>query len=195
MALKYHNAAHSLTAKSDLQNFTNSWLALPWTEHAVKVYDEDLQTCIDNMATRGLVPADYELLIMGIDVGQNQTHYVITALCQGGRLQVIDWGTLVSYKTENGQDGVAAIMDTLSYTNAAGDTIRPDLCLIDSGYDTQGVYEECLRATIGGTIIPVKGSNGSLGAWAKSKIRTMPYAPFELIVYSDYQLKRALYVD
>lgn len=43
--------------------------------------------------------------------------------------------------------------------------------------------------------MPVKGSDSQMGAWAQSKIRTMPEAPFNLTMFSDFQLKRALYID
>lgn len=44
-------------------------------------------------------------------------------------------------------------------------------------------------------MIPVKGSSTSRGAWGRSPIKTMPDAPFELINFNDFQVKRALYVD
>lgn len=155
-------------------------------EHAVKIYDDDIRACVDDLSSRGIVPADYQLLVMGVDIGQNQSHYVTTAIKDDGRLQIVDWGIVVNYKTENGQAGIASIFDSVVYHDAAGNDVRPDLCLIDSGYDTSGVYDECLKASVPGTIIPVKGSAGTMGAWARSKIRTLPYAPFDLIVFSDF---------
>lgn len=195
MAQKYHDACHSLTPNDDLRNFINSWLALPYEEHVSKIYDSDITALIDPMSHKGSLPLDYKLLVMGVDIGQNQSHYVVTAIKTDGQLQVVDWGTVVNYKTENGLDGIASLFDSLTYTDNAGNVYRPDLCLIDSGYDTTGVYEECMRASCPGTIIPVKGSNGRIGAWGKSKIRTLPDAPFELILFSDFQVKRALYLD
>lgn len=164
-------------------------------EHLTKVYENDVKSLVNPMVHKGTLPLDCKLLVMGVDVGQNASHWVVTAIRDNDSLQVVDWGTIASYKTEQGNEGVAALFDKLLYRDPAGNELRPDLCLIDAGYDTQDVYLECRRASYPGTIIPVKGSSGKLGAWAKSAIRTMPDAGFSLILFSDFQLKKALYLN
>lgn len=52
-----------------------------------------------------------------------------------------------------------------------------------------------MRAQVPGTIMPVKGGTSKAGAWGRSIIRTHPDAPFNLLLFSDFHLKRALYVD
>lgn len=196
LARKFVAAAHSLTAKDDLQNFYNSDLGLPYTQHLTKIYDADIQALVSPLHHRGQLPLDTQAIIMGVDIGQNASHWAVTAITLDGGLVVVDWGTLISPTTTGENEGIAALFDRLSYKDGAGNEMRPDLCLVDSGYSTQAVYDECLRASIPGTLIPVKGADGARGgAWASSKIRTMPGAPFDLVLFSDFQLKKALYLD
>lgn len=195
MALKWHQACHSLNKSDAIRNFTNSWLAEPYQEHITKVYADDITTLINPMVHKGVVPADFKLLVLGVDVGQNESHWVVSAVLQDGKIQVVDWGTLMSISSELGGFGLACLFDELKYQDEAGNTYYPDVCLVDSGYATQKVYDECLRATIPGSIIPVKGSTSTRGAWSKTPIRTMPQAAFELLLFSDFQLKKGLYLD
>lgn len=158
MAQKFLDAVHSLTPKDDLQNFYNSWLALPYNEHLTKIYDADVTALISPLHHKGQLPLDYKLLVMGVDVGQNQSHWVVTAITSDNRLSVVDWGTLLSFESTPANVGVAGLFDSVTYTDNAGNEYKPDICLIDCGYATTEVLEECLRASIPGTIIPVKGS-------------------------------------
>lgn len=195
MAQKYHDAAHSLQRADELQNFQNSWLALPYEHHLQKVYDADIQALISPLHHRGQLPLTYQYLVLGVDIGQNESHWVCTAICDDGRFFIVDWGELMNFQTTPQNMGVSALFDSLEYHDDAGNVYRPDFAFIDSGYATNEVYQECMRAAIPGSLIPVKGSAGTMGAWAESKIRTLPDASFSLIVFSDFQAKRALYLD
>lgn len=195
MAVKYHQACHAINKSDALRNFTNSWLAECYHEHVTKVYDADIQSLVDPMAHKGVLPSDYKSLILGVDVGQNAQSWIVTAITADDSLQVIDWGEILSVSSEHGQYGISSLFDDLSYPDAAGNLYRPDMCIVDSGYNTNEVYQECLRASIPGSMIPCKGSNTARGAWAWSGIRTIPDAPFNLLLINEFQSKKALLMD
>ena len=133
---------------------------------------------------------------MGVDPGQNATHYSVVAICEGGKVVVVDWGTLMNLESVGDNIGVCSLFDSLVYKDNAGNEYRPDICLVDSGWATQAVYNECLRASFPGTVMPTKGSTATFsGTWARTKIRTMPDAPFDLLQYNQFQCKKGLYLD
>ena len=194
-AQKYHDACHSIMKESELQNFTQSWLGLPWTQYLSKIYDEDVQACIDPEMHRGVLPDDYKLLVFGADVGLTKSYWSVTAICEDGTFRVIDYGTVMDITTTPNNVGLSQVFDSLVYRNRAGDEFRPDLGFVDSGYRTTEVYEELMRCQIPGTMMPTRGTDNRISAWSKTAIRTMPEAPFELHLYSDFHLKAKLYCD
>lgn len=66
-------------------------------------------------------PVEPLYLVAGYDPGELQTHWVVCAVTAGGELWVIDWGTILSFRTEGGRKGVAAHFPGLLYQ--AGDHI------------------------------------------------------------------------
>lgn len=192
MALKYVEACHSLNKNESLRNFTNSWLALPYTEYISKIYDEDIRKLINPMVHRGIVPLDYEYLVTCFDVGQNETHSVTCAYLPSGKLQIVDWTRLVSYSSEKGLIGPAKYIDQQLYELPDGSKVRADFGYIDSGWATNEIYNECMRTEMPGILSPSKGVTAKTGSFGKTPIRSMPF--LDLITYSDFQLKRAVYL-
>lgn len=122
MARKFHDATHSLTVADDLRNFYNSWLALPYEEHCSKVYYADVQSCINGMYHKGIVPDNTRLLVMGVDIGQNVSHWAVSAITYDGKIYVVDWGTMIDFKSDlPDKMGVARLFDSLKYVNGKGD--------------------------------------------------------------------------
>lgn len=136
MAMKYHQACHAILRSEALRNFTNSWLALPYEEYLSKVYDADIQKLINPMVHKGIVPADYRLLVLGVDCGQHSQHWAVSALTSDNKIVVVDWGELTSISSQDGLYGISRLFDDLIYTDESGNEYRPDLCLIDSGFRT-----------------------------------------------------------
>lgn len=178
----YRQALQSLLKEQAIRNFFNSWLALPYTEQ-VEVEDDsetiaDAQACRGELH-RGTIPDDALFVTLGIDPGQNETHWVACAIC-ADRLVVIDWGTILAY---SGDEGVAALYNSLEWNG-----YRPDICYVDSGYSATEIYRECQKE-VKGLIMPCKGSHG-YGTWNKVRVQKHD---LELVTYSDYSMKQALY--
>lgn len=176
---KWKTAQKSILREAEIRNFFNSWLALPYTDEALKTDNKEILACIHKDIHKGELPADMLYLCLGVDPGQSATHWTACAVC-ADRIQVIDWGTLLAY---NGEKGVSNLFDSLEY---GGQKI--DLCFIDSGYSTEEIYAEC-RKQPAGFVNPCKGSHG-LGSWNKV---FMKMQNLDLYTFSDYALKTALY--
>lgn len=141
-----------------LQNFTNSWLAEPWE-------DTKLKTSADMVLERQtdtpefVVPEWATLLTGGVDIQETCLYWTIRA-----------WGPyMTSQNITHGQSldfaGVENIMNT-SYESEDGRKLVVDLCLIDSGYDTESAYNFCIDNS--DWAIPVKGaSSPMLGQYFK----------------------------
>ncbi len=119
----------------EFQNFVNSWLGEPWEDTKLKA-DEQLvmKRCAPEAA--GVVPEWAELLTAGIDVQSDCVYYDIVA-----------WGeSLTSQSILHGQ--ALTLKDTVKFMDAvyktkSGRELMVDLCLVDSGDQTDMVYEFC----------------------------------------------------
>ena len=132
-------AKEFLLSKEDpatLQNFVNSWLAEPWEDTRYTANTEIVmsrQTILPAM----VVPDWAKLLTGGVDVQQSSLYWTIRA-----------WGDhLTSQNIAHGQ--VASFQDidevmNLEYIREDGGKMMVDLCLVDSGYNADTVYDFCL---------------------------------------------------
>lgn len=147
-----------LTSKDDpekLQNFTNSWLAEPWEDTNLKT-NADMVLERQTNAKRGVVPDWAELLTGGVDVQQNCIYWTIRA-----------WGPfMTSQNIAHGQElsleEVTKIMNTEYYRESGGEPMLVSLCLIDSGFSAENIYEYCLLNSE--WALPCKGSSNSMMA-------------------------------
>lgn len=131
-------AMEFLESKDDpdrLQNFVNSWLAEPWEDTKLKTSKElvlERQTDLPEF----IVPDWTKLLTAGVDVQENSVYWTIRA-----------WGDfLTSQNVAHGQSysfsEIEQIMN-LEYKTESGSTAMVNLCFIDSGYETDAVYDFC----------------------------------------------------
>lgn len=131
-------AMEFLESKDDperLQNFINSWLAEPWEDTKLKTSKElvlERQTDLPEF----VVPDWTKLLTAGVDVQENSVYWVIRA-----------WGDLLtSQNIAHGQaysfSEIEQIMN-LEYRTESGSVAMVNLCFIDSGYETDAVYDFC----------------------------------------------------
>lgn len=188
VAWEFVKSNKSIMRSEALHNFHNSWLALPWTEHKMHITEEDTRKLISKQHRRGELPEDMLYLCLGVDVGQSESHWVVTAVCQGGRLVVVDWGTMLSISSEKDKEGVSWMMENKTY-RWQGREYKIDIAYVDSGYSTNAVYDECRRAPLKGLINPVKGS-GASGTYARSTVKTND---LDLIIFNDFSMKLELY--
>lgn len=145
----------------DLQNFVNSWLAEPWEDTRLKT-SADLVLQRQSGTEALVVPEWTKILTGGVDVQENSLYWTIRA-----------WGDfLTSQNIAHGQalsfDEVDRIMN-LEYYTEGGVPHLVRLCLVDSGDQTDMVYDFCVLHS--DWALPVKGSShAQLSHYKLSKI-------------------------
>lgn len=153
-----------LNSKDDpeqLQNFINSWLAEPWEDTKLKTSAElvlERQTNVPEL----VVPEWAKMLTAGVDIQETSLYWSIRAWGDFITSQNIGHGQVLSLgEIEN-------IMN-LSYQKETGEQLQVELCLIDSGDQTDDVYEFCLYNS--DWAYPCKGSSAAMYSdFKRSKI-------------------------
>ncbi len=135
-----------------LQNFVNSWLAEPWEDTQVKI---NKQLVLERQSgyEEGVVPDEAVLLTGGVDVQRGMLYWTIRA-----------WGPLLtSWNIAHGIamsfEDIEVIMNT-TFSKRDGTQYQVNLCAIDSGDQTEDVYDFC--AMNQDWAIPVKGSSNPM---------------------------------
>ncbi len=144
-----------LLSKNDpekLQNFKNSWLAEPWQDR-ITTTDADMVLARQSEYERFEVPEQAHLLTGGVDVQKDCVYWTIRA-----------WGSyLTSWNVAHGQalslEDIPAMMDQI-YKKRSGELMQISLCAIDSGDQTDMVYDFCQRHC--DWAIAVKGASHSM---------------------------------
>jgi len=132
------------------QNFINSWMAEPWEDTNLKTSADlvlDRQTHLPEL----IVPGWAKLLTGGVDVQKNCVYWTIRA-----------WGSwLTSQNIAHGQAlslaDVEYVMNLQYQREDGGPPMVVNLCLVDSGFDTDTVYDFCLANSE--WALPSKGAN------------------------------------
>lgn len=135
-----------------LQNFINSWLAEPWEDTKLKTSDELVlkrQTNLEEF----MVPEDAKILTAGVDVQETSLYWTIRAWSNFLTSQNIAHGQAFSF-------GEIANVMNLEYKKPAGAAMVVSLALIDSGNDTDSVYEFC--ADNSDWAYPCKGASNKM---------------------------------
>lgn len=157
-------AKEFLLSKKDserFQNFVNSWLAEPWEDTNLKTNADlvmERQTDLPEM----VVPEWAKLLTGGVDVQETSLYLTIRAFGNHITSQNIYHQQVMSFAD------VERIMNT-PFKKENGEVMVVELCLIDSGYNTDATYDFC--ANNSEWAVPVKGSsNPMLSHYKLSKI-------------------------
>lgn len=143
------------------QNFVNSWLAEPWEDTKLKT-NADLVLERQTEVEEFIVPEWAKILTAGVDVQENCLYWSIRA-----------WGNyLTSQNIAHGQaysfPEVSRIMN-LEYRMENGTPLVVALALIDSGDQTDAVYDYC--ADNSDWALPSKGaSNPMMSHYKLSKV-------------------------
>lgn len=131
------------------QNFINSWLAEPWEDTKLNTSVELVMECQTDVA-EFVVPDWARMLTGGIDVQENCVYWTIRAWGDFMTSQNICHGQALSLEeAEN-------IMN-LTYRKENGDGYLVSLALIDSGDQTEMVYDFCSKNSE--WALPSKGSS------------------------------------
>ena len=183
VAAEFVKAQASIIKSEAIRNFTNSWLALPYSEKGQATSDNDIESIISPTYFRGEIPSNTAYIVLGGDAGQNKSHWVAAAICLDGTIRVIDWGYLLAYSSSKGGYGYQKLIKEKRWQEW-----QVDIAYLDSGYSTEEIYQECLR-DLPCKINPTKGST-ALGVWNETRVRT--HEDLLLYTYSDYSLKMDL---
>lgn len=119
-----------------LQNFINSWLGEPFKEIESQVDAEWLLTNRQGMYRRGEIPADVVLITGGVDVQRKCFYWTVRA-----------WrANMTSFNVAHGKALTwAEVENTMNsiFTCQRGNRYQVNLCLVDSGDQTDSVYDFC----------------------------------------------------
>lgn len=152
-----------LIAKDDteaLHNFTNSWLAEPWEDTKLKTNAETVmerQTDLPEF----VVPEWTRLLTAGVDVQETSLYYIIRAWGEYLTSQLITRGQVTSFRD------IERVMN-LEYMKPDGTVKLVDLCLIDSGDQTDEVYD--FAAMNSEWCLPSKGTTSMVNYFKLSSV-------------------------
>lgn len=152
-----------LIAKDDteaLHNFTNSWLAEPWEDTKLKTNAETVmerQTDLPEF----VVPEWTRLLTAGVDVQETSLFYVIRAWGEYLTSQLVTRGQVTNFKE------IERVMN-LEYMKPDGTVKLVDLCLIDSGDQTDEVYD--FAAMNSEWCLPSKGTSSMVNYFKLSSV-------------------------
>lgn len=145
----------------EFQNFTNSWLAEPWEDTKLKTNAElvmERQTELPSF----VVPSWAKILTGGVDVQETSLYWTIRAWGDYFTSQNIAHGQALSFEE------IDRLMN-IEYRTEDGEAAVVNLCLIDSGDQTDTVYDFC--AYHSEWALPVKGaSHAQLSHYKLSKI-------------------------
>jgi phage terminase large subunit GpA-like protein len=170
-----------------LRNFLNSIKAEPWMEYEVQ-REEDQILALADERPRGLVPAEADVLLAGVDTQDNGFWYEIRAFSFGWAedswqiregFLAVDWsrtegGGERQYPYHPAFDALRQVLFEDAYQDAQGRELSVQCAAIDAmGHHTKEVYDFCRVHR--GKIIPIRGGKGRLAQPRKfSKIDTYP---------------------
>lgn len=152
-----------LIAKDDteaLHNFTNSWLAEPWEDTKLKTNAETVmerQTDLPEF----VIPEWTRLLTAGVDVQETSLYYIIRAWGEYLTSQLVTRGQVTSFRD------IERVMN-LEYMKPDGTVKLVDLCLIDSGDQTDEVYD--FAAMNSEWCLPSKGTSAMINYFKLSSV-------------------------
>ncbi len=144
-----HEWLTSQDAPEKLMNFINSWLAEPWDNKASRMRS-DLVIEMAAEHERGRVPEDALLITAGVDVQLDHFWWVVRAWGPDMTSWLVDYGRAETWAE------VETIIDR-EYSTIHGELLQINLAGIDSGYNTDEVYQFCAEHM--GYVLPTKGNN------------------------------------
>lgn len=168
-----------------LQNFYNSYLALPWSILAYNITDKHILALKGDYARR-IVPTMPAIMFLTADPGEKATHWAAIAIMSNGDLYYIDWGSVTAERDLNSKEFMDARKYYLAGTNQK---LQPQRGFMDSSWNTEEVYDVCEASD--GFWWPVKGEPKAIGTWNETRAASRP--DLKLYTYSDTQLKDEFY--
>lgn len=159
MALMFLDRGDLFT--SGLQNFFNSWCAVPWEELEYNVKEEMILR-LKGTHERGVLPTKPDLLLFTCDPGEHATHWMVIAVMKDGTLIVIDWGSVNKPEDVLSADFRARLRYPVAGT---ADYVVPHVGYIDCGYRTEFIYSLCKAS--GGWLWFTRGQDSRSSTWSE----------------------------
>lgn len=148
-------AAKFIASKDEpalLMNFINSWLAEPWVDKANRLRS-DVVKSKQLPYEQGTMPEAAQIITCGVDVQLDHFWYSVRAWGPHMTSWLVDYGRLETWVD------VEKVLDR-DYIDANGEIRNINLACIDSGYNTDEVYQFCAEHM--GLAVPTKGSSNPL---------------------------------
>lgn len=142
---------------SELMNFVNSWLGEPWRSKT-NIFKSAYVLKQSHGGERGYVPYDAGecILTAGVDRQKDHFWYVIHAWGERFTGKLVDYGRVETWAE------LEEVLVMRQYYNTKGQAFVIRRAFIDSGYDTDAVYDFC--AMNRDICVPAKGANRKLSA-------------------------------
>lgn len=138
------------TASGDgMKSFFNLWLGLPYEDSTPAPKEAQLLRCIADHA-EGEVPAEVRELLMGVDLGGQNFHFVVRGYGYQNKSWLIESGELRSWEE------VEELLEK-EWTRPDGSKIGLSLVLMDEGHRTDEVIAFCREHF--GFVLPIKGKD------------------------------------
>ena len=131
-----------------LQNFTNSTLAEPWKVEAEEIHETALLE-MRGEYDLGTCPVKPLLVTIAADVQRESVYFTVRAWGENEESWLLDYGRLPTLES------LAEVFRRQYNVSGSEETVSAKQGLIDSGYNTQTVYEFC--STSNATFFPAKG--------------------------------------
>lgn len=148
-------AAQFLSSKERpelLMNFINSWLAEPWEDKANRMKSDVIKEK-QLPYERGTMPEKAQILTAAVDVQLDHFWYSVRAWGPHMTSWLVDCGRLETWTD------VKTVIDR-NYADTNGEIRNVNLACIDSGYNTDEVYDFCTENME--VAVPSKGSSTPL---------------------------------
>jgi len=134
-------AAEFLSSKdqiNDLMNFVNSWLAEIWEEKSKRTEVDHVKS-LSLEYPEGFVPDKVVVMTAGVDVQMDHFYFVIRGWGYGEESWLIR-----AARVESWPNITDALFQTV-YKKRNGEVLKVRMTCVDSGYNTDEVYEICRR--------------------------------------------------
>ena len=171
------------TKQRSLQTFVNQWFAETFEPTERKTTWQQLAEKIASTTPRGMVPAGFGLVTIGVDKQQDSYPYVVDAWANGRRSHTVAYGVAANV------DELNAVI-TADWACETGGTLRAGMTLIDSGYRPGEVHD--FVAELHQTQVPVhacRGANKPLNAYYLRRRNSKKSSnPGKWVIWVDTQM-------
>ena len=124
-----------------MQSFVNNWLAMPYDhlQQGVELVSEKVIEKARQTYRRNEVPAGVKALIIGADIGEHKTHYVIMGVGADSELWIISWGIVED------PESLFTLAENDTWPHPAGMPMKVCIGGVDARYRRQEIKERCRR--------------------------------------------------